>query len=43
MAIAIQQPDYVIGIYQMRFTAYIKFAPDDGLIQSETCRESNRK
>ena len=31
-----------IGIYQMRCTAY-KDAPDDGLIQSETCRASNRK
>ena len=30
------------GIYQMRCTAY-KVAPDDGLIQSETCRASNRK
>ena len=28
---------YVTGIYQMRCTAY-KVAPDDGLIQSETCR-----
>ena len=28
------------GIYQMRCTAY-KFAPDDGLIYSETCRASN--
>ena len=30
------------GIYQRRCTAY-KVAPDDGLIQSETCRASNRK
>ena len=30
------------GIYQMRCTAY-KVAPDDGLIQSETCRSSNGK
>ena len=30
------------GIYQMRCTAY-KVAPDDGLIQSETCRVSNIK
>ena len=30
------------GVYQMRCTAY-KVAPDDGLIQSETCRASNRK
>ena len=37
--VATQQPD---GIYQMRCTAY-KVAPDDGLIQSETCRASNRK
>ena len=31
-----------IGIYQMRCTAY-KVAPDDGLIQSETCGASNGK
>ena len=31
-----------IGIYQMRCAAY-KVAPDDGLIQSETCRASNGK
>ena len=31
-----------IGVYQMRCTAY-KVAPDDGLIQSETCRTSNEK
>ena len=30
------------GIYQMRYTAY-KVAPDDGIIQSETCRASNEK
>ena len=30
------------GIYQMRCAAY-KVAPDDGLIQSETCRASNEK
>ena len=30
------------GMYQMRCTAY-KVAPDDGLIQSETCRASNGK
>ena len=30
------------GIYQMRCTAY-KVAPDDGLIQSETCRAYNGK
>ena len=30
------------GVYQMRCTAY-KVAPDDGLIQSETCRASNGK
>ena len=29
-------------MYQMRCTAY-KVAPDDGLIQSETCRASNHK
>ena len=28
------------GVYQMRCTAY-KVAPDDGLIQSETCRAYN--
>jgi hypothetical protein len=33
---------YGIGIYQMRCTAYI-FAPEYRLIQSETCRASNRK
>ena len=32
----------VFGIYKMRCTAY-KDAPDDGLIQSETCRASNGK
>ena len=44
LAIATQQPDVpaYTGIYQMRFTAY-KVAPDDGLIQSETCRASNGK
>ena len=42
VAIVTQQPDYGIGIYQMRCTAY-KVAPDDGLIQSETCRASNGK
>ena len=31
-----------IGIYQMPCTAY-KVAPDDRLIQSETCRASNGK
>ena len=30
------------GIYQMRCTAY-KVAPDDGLVQSKTCRASNGK
>ena len=30
------------GMYQMRCTAY-KVAPDNGLIQSETCRASNGK
>ena len=44
IAIATQQPDVsaYTGIYQMRCTAY-KVAADDGLIQSETCRVSNRK
>ena len=43
-AIATQQPDVpaYTGIYQIRCTAY-KVAPDDGLIQSETCRASHRK
>ena len=27
-----------IGIYQIRHTAYKKIAPEDGLMQSETCR-----
>ena len=35
---ATQQPDYGTGIYQIRHTAYKKTAPEDGLIQSETCR-----
>ena len=44
MAIATQQPDVsaYTGIYQIRCTAY-KVARVDGLIQSETCRTSNRK
>ena len=44
VAVAIQQPDVSVytAIYQMRSTTY-KVAPDDGLIQSETCRASNRK
>ena len=44
VAIATQQPDVsaYTGIYQRRCTAY-KVAPDDGLIQSETCRASNGK
>ena len=33
---------YGNDIYQMRCTTY-KVAPDDGLIQSETWRASNRK
>jgi hypothetical protein len=39
VAIATQQPDVsaYTGIYQMSCTAY-KSCPDDGLIQSETCR-----
>ena len=39
-----QQPDVpaYTGIYQTRCTVY-KVAPDDGLIQSETCRASNGK
>ena len=31
------------GIYQIRHTAYKKTAPENGLIQSETCRASNAK
>ena len=31
-----------IGIYQIQCTAY-KVAPEDGLIQSETCRSSSGK
>ena len=44
VAIGTQQPDVstYTGIYQMRCTAY-KVAPDDGQIQSETCRASNGK
>ena len=44
VAITTEQPDVSVytGIYQMRCTAY-KFTPDDGLIQSETCRASNEK
>ena len=45
VAIGTQQTDVsaYTGIYQMRRTAYKKIAPEDGLIQSETCRASNRK
>ena len=39
--VVIAIPAYT-GIYQMQYTAY-KVAPDDGLIQSETCRASNGK
>ena len=44
VAIATQQPDVsaYTGIYQMRRTAY-KVAPEDGLIQSETCTAFNEK
>ena len=44
VAIATQQPDVpaYTDIYQMRCTAY-KVAPEDGLIQSETCRAFNEK
>ena len=35
------RPAYT-GIYQMRCTTY-KVAPEDGLVQSETCRASNGK
>ena len=40
VAIVTQQPDVsaYTGIYQMRRTAYKKIAPEDELIQSETCR-----
>ena len=41
---ASQQPDLsaYTDIYQMRCTAY-KVAPEDGPIQSETCRAFNEK
>ena len=44
LSVTTQQPDVpaYTGIYQIRCTAY-KFAPDDGLTQSETCRASNGK
>ena len=44
VAIATQQTDVpaYTGIYQMRCTVH-KVAPDDGLIQPETCRASNKK
>ena len=42
VAIADSSHTYGTGIYQMRCTAY-EVAPDDGLIQSETCRASNGK
>ena len=44
VAIATQQPDVLTytGIYQILCTVH-KVAPDDGLIQSETCRVSNGK
>ena len=44
VAIATQQPDVsaYTGIHQIRCRAY-KIAPEDGLIQSETCRASNGK
>ena len=44
LAIATHQPDVsaYTGIYQMRCTVY-KVPPEDGLIQSETCRASNGK
>ena len=43
VAIATQQPDVsaYTDIYQMQCTAYKRFAPEDGLIQSETCRAYN--
>ena len=42
--IATQQPHVsaYTGIYQLRCTAY-KVAPEDGIIQSETCRAFNGK
>ena len=44
VVIATQQPQVsaYTGIYQMRCVAY-NVAPDDGPIQSETCRASNGK
>ena len=41
VAIAIQQPD--VSAYTKCDVQLIKVAPDDGLIQSETCRASNGK
>ena len=40
VAIATQQPNVsaYTSIYQIRHTAYKKIAPEDGLIQSETCK-----
>jgi hypothetical protein len=42
VAIATQQPHVPAQIYQLHCTAY-NVAPEDGLIQSETCRASNGK
>ena len=41
---ATKQPDVSVctGIHQMRYVVY-KVVPDDGLIQSETCRAPNGK
>ena len=44
MAIATQQPDVPTYTgYTKCDVQLIKVAPDDGLIESETCRTSNRK
>ena len=41
--IATQQPDVLVSAYTKCDVQLIKVAPDDGLIQSETCRVFNRK
>ena len=41
VAIATQQPD--VSAHTKCDVQLIKVAPDGGLIQSETCRASNRK
>ena len=41
VAIATQQPD--VPVYTKCDVQLTKVAPEDGIIQSETCRASNRK